>query len=166
MERRVEEGGDGTVLLGVFNDFFGVGSDDIFWGVIFFVSDWAGKDYMLNRNIISRGMVLDDILNERDMSILLSVGIFRNVFLETKVHRPDAVEAWLAKLECATLSNQKSINKLSDFIMNVRLEEKEIEVLRRNHSFVALLRKYQQQLVEMFGHPEHHARYERLIAET
>lgn len=166
VERRFEEGGDGKVLLDIFNEFFDIGSNDIFWSVIFFVSGWAGRDYMLNRGIISRDVILDGALDKKDMSALLSVGIFKSIFLEIRVNMPDAVEAWLASLECAALSNRKSIIKLSEFIVYVELEVKEIEALRKNHSFVALLRKYQKQLLEMFGQPEHHARYARLVEEA
>ena len=166
IERRLEEGGDGTALLDVFNNFFDIGSDDIFWGYVFFASGRLGGDYMRSKNIISQDMILNNSLGEKDMNAMLSVGIFRNIFMQIKADRPDALDVWLASLECSSLSNQKSIKKLSEFIMYVELEVKEVEALRKNHSFVTLLRKYQEQLVEMFEHPGHHARYAHLIEEA
>jgi len=157
---------NGRNLSDILIDFFGLEWGDVFLCKLLFTSDLASRDIFLSKDEKIRGSIVDAVLTHTDLGVMLSVGYFRGAFMDMCIYKSEFVCEWLESLDCVGLSNDKSVIKLSEFISYVELSDEQLEALRRNHSFVTLLRKYQQQLVEMFENPEHHARYARLIAET
>lgn len=156
---------NGQGLRDVLSDFFGLEWGDVFYCKLLLTSDLVSRDIFLSKDEAIRASVIDVVLTQRDLSVMLSVGYFRGAFADMCIYNSEYVDGWLENIVCVELSNKKSIVNLSEFIAYVDLSDAQIEALRRNHSFVTLLRKYQQQLVEMFEHSGHYARYERLIAE-